>query len=186
MNPPMPDLTVAEAWELWLRENRDPLTEALKGRVKEMLAAAETACSQADHPRVALRHAILGHAVIALHLEAVSEFGEEERAVLLRGYELGMDGLLQEARKAATIAWLVLRLYGRLKYDDVVPEDWFHNFMWVAAPYIREKTRLAREFVVRMDEGSGRIVEIYDELLQELRNGMIKARPKKRFVPPDI
>jgi len=186
MNPPMPDLAMAEAWELWLREDRDPLTEAVKDRIEEMLAAAETACSRADHPRAALRDAILGHAVIALHLEAVSEFGEEERAVLLRGYEPGMDRLLQDAWKAATIAWQVLRHYGRLKYDDAVPEDWFHNFLWVAAPYIREKTRLAREFVVRMDEGSGRIVEIYDELLQELRNAMMKARPKKRFVPPDI
>jgi len=200
VNPPMPEIGITEAWELWLGGRRDaadlafappgtigdPATGALKDRVEEMLGAAEKAFSQADHPRLALRHAILGNAVIALHLEAVSQFGEEERAVLLRGYEPGMDGLLEEARKAATITWLVFRLYARLKYDDAVSGDWFHHFMWVAAPYIREKTRLAREFVVRMDEGSSRIVEIYDELLQELRNGMVKARPKKRFVPPDI
>jgi len=186
VNPPEPDIAVAEVWELWLRDHREPLTGAVKSRVQEILAAAETACSGADHPRAALRQAILGNAVIALHLDAVSEFGEQERAILLRGYEPGMDALLQDARTAATIAWRVLRRYGRLKYDDAVPEDWFDNFMWVAAPYIREKTRLAREFVVRMDEGSGRIVEIYDQLLQELRTGMMKARPKKRFVPPDI
>lgn len=165
MAPPLPAITVAETWERWQWGARnpsdheivprgvmeDPVSGPVTAAAEEILGRAGKAFAEADHPRLALRQAILEQAVVALHLDAVSGFGEEERAVLLRGYKPGMDSLLQEARRASTLAWLVLRLHARLKYDDAAPGDWFHNFVRLAGPYIREKSRLARESVVRVD-----------------------------------
>ena len=200
VSPPMPGLTMQEAWERWLggaRHNLDDIfvppgaapdetPPRLRAEVGKSLMEIERRCAEADNPRAALRRAILHGAVIALHLEAVSALGEPERKALLQGYEEGMDELLRDAWRASTLTWIVLRQYGRLKYDDATASDWFHQFMHVARPYVREKVRMAREFVLQMDEGSGRFVEIYDELLQQLREEMLKARPKKRFVAPDL
>lgn len=196
MNPSRPGLTMQEAWELCLQDSsKHPdgvlipaalQPEAVPAAAVKRLFELEGRCLEADNPRVAVREAVLENAVIALHLEAISELGEPERAALLRGYAEGMDQLLRDAWTASTLQWIVLRLYSRLKYDDAVAGDWFHHFMHVARPYIREKVRLAREFVLRMDEGSGRFVEIYDSLLQELRREMLKARPKRRFAAPDL
>ena len=77
-------------------------------------------------------------------------------------------------------------MYARWKFDDAVEDDWFHNYMNLARPYIREKVRLAKEHVIQMDASAARFAEIYDALLAELKEKMIKARPKQRFVRPDL
>ena len=106
--------------------------------------------------------------------------------MLIKGYEEGMDTLLRAAITSSTVKWIVLRVYARWKFDDAVSNDWFHLYMHTARPYIREKVRLAREFVLRADAGAERFAEIYDTLLGELQEKMLKARPKKRFVRPDL
>ena len=58
--------------------------------------------------------------------------------------------------------------------------------MGQAGPYIREKVRLAKEHILQADPGAGRFAELYDTLLGELRDKMLKARPKRRFVPSDL
>jgi hypothetical protein len=81
---------------------------------------------------------------------------------------------------------MALRWYARMKYDDAVPGDWFHHYLRVAGPYVREKVRLAREHLVEFNEGAARFVQIYDALLAQLRHDMLAARPKKRFPPSDL
>lgn len=200
INPALPDLTMEEAWAIWTQSaetkpdsvfamalaEQGVLTPPVESEALKGLLDGEKLYQEADHPRLALRSAILDNAAIAMHLDAISGFGEAERAALLRGYAEGMDAALQEARKICTLKWIVLRQYARLKYDDAVAGDWFHHFMRIARPYILEKTRLTREHVLQMDEGSRRFVEIYDALLNDLRVEMLKARPKKRFVEPDL
>ena len=200
IRPSMPGLTMSEAWDLWLHGARngpdgafvpaeitpEKIPADLQAGVKASLLETESLSSEADNSRLVVRRTILNSAVIALHIEAISAFGEADRKALLKGYEEGMDQLLEGAWRASTLHWIVLRQYARLKYDDAAAADWFHHFMHVARPYIREKARLAREFVLRMDEGSGRFAEIYDELLEQLRKETLKAHPKKRFVTPDL
>ena len=82
--------------------------------------------------------------------------------------------------------WLALRYYLRLKYDDAVADDWLHHFLRVARPYVREKVRLARDYLVEVDPSAGRFAEIYDKLLDELRREMLKTPPKRRFPPADL
>ncbi len=175
VRPPRPEITLAEAWEEW---HGSPAPEDVP--------AIERHAAAADHPRLAIRAAILESAVLALHLEAIAELGEAERAALLKGYTPGMDGLLQESLRGAATRCAALRHYARLKYDDAVEDDWYDYFLRIAGPYIREKVRLAREYLLEVDEGARRFAEIYDQLLDELRREMLKARPKKRFPPPDL
>lgn len=175
VRPPAPGITMAEAWELYRG-----------GAPPEDVLAVEALAENAGDPRLAIRAAILEGAVIALHLEAVSGLNETERAALLKGYTTGMDGLLRESLAAAQTRCAALRHYARLKYDDAVPEDWYDHFLHVAGPYIHEKVRLARDYLLEVDEAAGRFAEIYDKLIDELRREMLKAAPKKRFPPSDL
>jgi hypothetical protein len=200
IRPPMPTLTMHEAWDIWERGSQNKIDAAfvpvqakpdsIPDRVRAAALAnvleTERVCAKAENPRVALRRAILDSAAIALHIEAISQFGEQERKALLKGYTEGMDELLVDALAISTLKWIVLREYARLKYDDAAEADGFHYFMQVAKPYIRERVRLARDHVLELNEGSRRFAEIYDALLSELRQQMLKARPKRQFVPPDL
>lgn len=200
VNPPLPRLSMKEAFDLWLRGLRDDPdrqfvpAEMVSGELSvKLLADAEASLLEterhfleADNPRLAVRRAILESAAIGLHLEAIAEFGETERKALLKGYVEGMDGLLRHAWRLSVLRWIALRHYARFKHDDAVAGDWFHHFMQVARPYVREKVRLGRESVLRLDEGSGQFAQIYDQLLEELQQRMLKVRPKKRFVPVDL
>lgn len=175
VRPPKPEITMAEAWEGW-REGPPP----------EDVLAIENRAKASDNPRLAIRAAILDSAVIAMHLEAIAGLGEAERAALLKGYTAGMDGLLRESLRGANTRCAALRHYMRLKYDDAVPDDWYDHFLHIAGPYIREKVRLARDYLLEVDEGARRFAEIYDQLLDELRREMLKTRPKRRFPPSDL
>ena len=197
MSPKLPDLTMAEAWALWRdgvvvsadRELQDgsPVPHDDAGEsVPAALLEAERLCTDSDHPRLAVRRLILDQAAMSLHLDAVLRLGEEDRKLLLEGYEPDMVPRLRAACLTSGVLQAVLRLYAQLKYDDAVARDWFHHFLHLARPYIRERVRVAREYVLSMDEGSGRIVEVYDRLLHDLRKEMIEARPKKRFAAPDL
>ena len=97
-----------------------------------------------------------------------------------------MEPLVRNVIDVSTVRWMVLREYGRLKYDDAVPEDWFDQYIETATPYIGEKVRLAREFLVELDQGAARLVEIYDELLLELQDRLLQSPRKKRYVPNDL
>jgi hypothetical protein len=97
-----------------------------------------------------------------------------------------MDALLRETLRAYRIEWFALRWFARMRFDDAVPDDWFHNYLRIAGPYVREKVRLARDYLLEVDPAAGRFAEIYDKLLDELRRNMLAARPKKRFPPPDL
>jgi hypothetical protein len=200
LSPARPDLTMAETCDLWRRGHRgwtdhafhppEAAAGASPAEVEEEarrgLFETEKAILRSDHPRLAARRAILESAILALHLEAVAALGEAERTALLSGYAEGMDGVLRTAWRICELRWALLRIYAGLKFDDAAPGDWFHHFLWIARPYIREKVRLAQEHVLRMDAGSGRFVEVYDQLLDQLRKEMLKARPKQRFVEPDL
>jgi hypothetical protein len=174
INPPAPDITLPEA------------AESFPGIPRPELETIERQLSASDHPRLALRRAILESAGMALHLEAIARLPEPERAMLLKGYEPGMDPLLRQAHADALARCALFRHYARLKYDDAVPGDWYDHFLHIAGPYIAEKVRLARDFLVAVDEGAARFAEIYDALLDELRRDLLKAPPKKRFPPPDL
>ena len=139
-----------------------------------------------DYPRAAVREAILELAGMALYLDAIGALGENERAALLKGYSAGVDEQLRATARAYQVEWMVLRWYTRMKYDDAVPGDWFHHYLRVAGPYVREKVRLAREHLVEFNEGAARFVQIYDALLAQLRHDMAAAPPKKRFPPSDL
>jgi hypothetical protein len=97
-----------------------------------------------------------------------------------------MEPLLRRIAGVSKVRWRVLREYGRLKYDDAAREDWFEQYVDVAAPYIREKVRLARAFLVELDQGASRLVEIYDDLLRELESRLVTSPRKKRYPPPDL
>jgi hypothetical protein len=154
--------------------------------VRADLAGIEQHALASDHPRQAIRVAILHNATLALHLEAIGALPEAERSLLLRGYEPGMDRLLQTALASHRAIWEALRTYARLKYDDAVPGDWFDHYLHQAGPYIREKVRLARDCLLQVDASAGRFAEIYDALLAELRDRSLAARPKRRFPPADL
>ena len=189
-----------EAWELWqegVRNNPDlrfappgvgssAIPEHIRADAWRGVQEAERRCLEAASPRLALRRAILANATIALQLQAIGECDEGARKALIKGYRPGMDHLLRDAVASCTVKWIVLRQYARWKYDDAVASDWFHQYMHLAKPYVREKVRLAKDFVLLMNEGARRFAEIYDTLLGELRDRTLKARPKKRFVKPDL
>jgi hypothetical protein len=181
VRPARPDIGIEEAWEVWRAGATDVAAEFFAPVAETAARAAE-----AVHPRVFLRNAVIESALMALHLETIEALADEERAVLLKGYAPGMDGLLREARRAHTAHWMALRCYLRLKYDDAVADDWFDHFLRVAGPYVREKVRLARDYLVQVDPSAGRFAEIYDKLLDELRKEMLKAPPKRRFPPADL
>lgn len=189
IRPPAPDATLAEAAQSFLlvpHPDAPLLAPTLAPPAPAELEEIERQTLADAHPRLALRRAILDSAGMALHLEAMARLPESERAMLLQGYQPGMDPALRQAHAEALARSSLLRHYARLKYDDAVPDDWFEHFLHIAGPYIAEKVRLARDFLVRVDEGAGRFAEIYDALLDELRRELLKAPPKKRFPPPDL
>jgi hypothetical protein len=200
VNPRFPDLTMEQAWESWLEGVRknpdrvlmpegvepDRVPEHEREELLRDLLEIERRSLATAKPRLALRSAVLETVGIALHLEALLELGETERQALLKGYQPGMDGLLRHAIRMLALRWIVLRRYAHWKYDDAGANDWFHHFVRVARPYIRERVRLARQFVLEMDESARRFAEIYDELLAELHQDLLKVHPKKRFPPPDL
>ncbi len=176
VRPRFPDITMEE----------DLVLAPVDPDTRELLLEIERRALASEDPRLAIRNAILHHAAVALHLEAIAALGEEERRLLLKGYEPGMDPLLQATLRSSEAAWRSLREYARLKYDDAVPGDWFDRFLHQARPYIREKVRLARDYLMQLDPAAARFAEIYDGLLQELRDHSAAAPPKKRFPPPDV
>lgn len=199
VNPRRPELGMAEAVELWRRSgDRDPdhalvpeqLRGAPAGAVLQAVARtgyeAEQRSLRAASPRQAIREAILAQATLALQLEAILGRDERARAALVAGYQPGTQELLSEGARICHQSWRLLRFYARLKFDDAAPEDWFHRYVRLARPYIREKVRLAEAAVIEMDEGARRFVEIYDLLLAGLKKDALAAPPKKRFVPPDL
>lgn len=188
VRPAAPDATLAEAAQSFLtvRHADAPLPAPLPALPPAELEEIERETLGAVHPRLALRRAILENAAMALHLEAIGRLPEAERAVLLQGYQPGMDALLREAHAATVARWALLRHWTHLRYDDAAPEDWFQHFLHVAGPYIVEKVRLSRDCLVRLDEGAAHFAEVYDALLDDLRRQMIKAPQKKRYPPPDL
>jgi hypothetical protein len=178
IQPARPDLTMDEAWQLW-RAHPDYQAP------EDVLAQARASLHDPDSMD-ALRREILRSATTALYLETILELGEAERKALLKGYEERMEPLLRSVIGVSNVRWRVLREYGRLKYDDAVPEDWFEQYVAVATPYIREKVRLAQAFLVELDAGASRLVEIYDELLRDLETRLLKSPPKRRYAPPDL
>jgi hypothetical protein len=178
IQPARPDLTVDEAWQLWLAHPDYQAPEDVLARARASLYDPDSMDS--------VRREIVRSATTALYLETILELGETERKALLKGYEAGMEPLLRGVIGVSNVRWRVLREYGRLKYDDAVPEDWFEQYVAVAAPYIREKVRLARAFLVELDAGASRLVEIYDELLRDLETRLLKSPPKRRYAPPDL
>lgn len=200
VRPRRPEITMEEAWDLFdPADEKNPdlrlLTSAqqpadarapVAAQVRRSVLATARAADEQWKPAGAIRGAILASAGVAMHLEAIAAGDEETRASLIQGYQPGMDHLLRDAIAGATLEWLVLRHYARWKFDDAVRDDWFHNYVRVARPYVREKVRLAREHVLRVDSGAGTFVEVYDKLLGELAERLLKAPPKKRFVEPDL
>ena len=188
-------MTMEEAWVSFEPEAPNPdreltevtaFAERILAEAKEGVLDAERQSEEAPSARLAIRGFILSNAVISLHLEAISKGKDETRQALIRGYEPGMDLILQDAVAGSTLKWLVLRHYARWRFDDAVRDDWFHRYMRIARPYIREKVRMAQAHVLEVDEGARRFVEVYDKLLAELGESALKARPKKRFVRPDL
>jgi len=160
--------------------------EPVAAQVRRAVLDVEQAAASEWSPLRAVRTAILSSAGMALHLEALAACDESTRQSLIRGYEANMDHLLRGAVAGASLQWLVLRCYARWKFDDAVTDDWFQNYVRVARPYIREKVRLARQHVLRVDEDARRFTEVYDRLLSELAKELLPAPPKKRFVQPDL
>jgi hypothetical protein len=196
IRPRFPALTIEEALELWRRGvNPDPdaalLPEAsVPERILEAVQRggrqAEQVSLATDNPRQAIRQAILAQATLALKLEAIHGRDEPTRQALIRGYQPGMGELLRDAAITCHLTWRLLRHYARWKFDDAVPDDWFHRYMHLARPYIREKVRLAGAAVVEMDEGARQFAAVYDLLLADLQKQALAARPKLRFVRPDL
>ena len=198
--PRQPDIAVERAWEiLHDGEPRNPdlallgpdgrlpeLSDPVAEQVRQNVLAVERASAGQWDQRRAVRAAILSSAVIGLHLEALAACDESARGALIKGYQPEMDRQLREAAGGATLEWLALRCYARWKFDDAVTDDWFHNYVHIARPYIREKVRLARQHVLQVDEDARRFTEIYDQLLAELGERMLAAPAKKRFPPPDL
>ncbi len=200
VRPRRPDFRIEEAWANWKAgiarhpdqrlltplANPSSTPAPLLASIEQSLRETERLAAQADNPRLFLRRAALSSATLALQLAAIAEQDEPARRALIQGYEEGMDSRLRDAVAAHTARWVVLREYARWKFDDAVPNDWFHHYMDFAGPYVREKVRLAREFILRADPGAGRFVQIYDQLLAELRDRVLKTPPKKRFVPAGL
>jgi len=199
VNPRLPELTMDEAVELWRKGgDKDPdaalLHESLRGAPEgPVLEAAVRVAREAEQrslraasARQAIREAILAQATLALKLEAIRARDERARAALVVGYQPGMEELLGEGARICHASWRLLRCYARLKFDDAAPEDWFHRYVHLARPYIREKVRLAEAAIVEMDESARRFAEIYDLLLADLKKEALAAPPKKRFVRPDL
>jgi hypothetical protein len=193
VNPLRPDLMLPEAWELWRAgQAKNPdlrfvasgfaASPAVEAQVARDLAEIAGGVGDLE----ALRREIVRSATTAMYLETILTTSETERKALIKGYEEGMEPLARDAIAASTLRWVVLREYGRLKYDDAVADDWFHQYMELAGPYIREKVRLAREFVAELDAGAARLAEIYDELLRELGERLLRSPRKKRYVRPDL
>ena len=200
LRPRRPDLSMEEAWSHWLDGNPkhpdgqlippDLTAGAVSGQVrddaKKNLLAIEEAILASDNERWVLRNMILGSATLSLQLAAIAEQDEVARKALIKGYEEGMGLILNEAVTASTVKWIVLRDYAHWRFDDAVIDDWFQQYMHIARPYIREKVRLAKEFVLTADIGAERFAAVYDTLLTELREKMLRTRPKKRFARPDL
>ena len=184
IRPARPDVTMAEAWELCVMAGT-PGTPEAREKARQSLLETERVLAERGDLR-ALRREIIGSVTTALYLETILGLAEAERAVLLKGYEAGMEPLLRSVIEVSNLRWTVLREFGRLKYDDAAAEDWFEQYVEIARPYIAEKVRLAREFLVELNQGAARGVEIYDELLRELEEWLVASPPKKRFVPSDI
>src|SRR5205814_1705299 len=165
--PARPDLTLTEAWELWRAQRNFEATEDVLAQTRDSLEEPDSLDS--------LRREIVRSATTALYLEAILQLGDAERKALLKGYQEGMERLLRGIVGVSNVRWRVLREYGRLKYDDAAPEDWFEQYVQVAAPYIGEKVRLARAFLVELDQSASRLVEIYDELLHDLESNLLKS-----------
>jgi hypothetical protein len=185
VQPARPDITMAEAFDLWHAPAGFAPSAEVKAQARASLLETERALAESGGRR-GLRREILRSATTALYLDTILELAEPERALLLKGYQAGMEPLVRQVTDVSTVRWMVLREYGRLKYDDAVPEDWFDQYIETAGPYIREKVRLAREFLVELNEGAARVVEIYDELLRELETRLLESPPKKRYVPTDL
>jgi len=195
IRPRRPELTIDQAWQMFSRNPAAgpdvrlialPSADNVRQQAGRIAQEVEDASSASDNPRLIIRQGILANATTALQLAAIAEYDEEARQALIRGYERGMDALLKQAVSSCHLAWFVLRVYARWKFDDAVEDDWLHNYMNLARPYSREKVRLAKEHVIQMDASAARFAEIYDALLAELQEKMIKARPKQRFVRPDL
>ena len=199
VRPRRPDITLEEALE-HCRSGMVKLTDLellpatpsqaiagpLLAELRASFAEAERRGRRAPSERIAVRQAILGNATLALQLEAVIGQDEAARQALIRGYETGMDRQLRDAAQRCVIRWYVLREYARWKFDDAVRDDWFHHYIHIARPYIREKVRLAGEYVLRTDATAGQFAAVYDTLLRELLERTLKTRPKKRFVKPGL
>jgi len=201
IRPKNPTMTIRQAWKRWeegIRKHPDrrfagaalrpdavpePLREHVRRHLEEMAALAASA---EEHERHAVRRMILSQVTLELLLDALARSDETSRQALIQGYQPGMAEALRQAAVASRVKWLVLRDYARWKFDDAVPDDWFHHYRGLAGPYIRERVRLARSYMLEADAGAGRFIEIYDTLLAELRDQALKARPKKRFPPGDL
>jgi len=200
LRPKRPDLGMEEAWRHWLEgipkhpDTRfippevtpESLSEEAHSDVERGLTQMEDQILASDNERWVLRYMILGAATLSLQLGAIAEQDESARKGLIKGYKDGMDFLLREAVAGSAVKWIVLRDYAHWRFDDAVTDDWFHQYMDVARPYIREKVRLAKEYVLSADTGAARFAAIYDTLLAELRDKTLKTRPKRRFVRADL
>ncbi len=201
VRPRRPDLTMEEAWQQWSgalvrhpdREfipdglTVEALPEHVRADCERNLALMGRQAEGADEAeRIVIRRFILSNATLAALLDAIGQQDEDARQALVKGYQAGMDALLRDAVTSTTVKWIVLREYARWKFDDAVTDDWFHHYLHTARPYIREKVRLARVHMLETDTGAGQFVAVYDTLLEELRNRVLRARPKRRFVRPDL
>jgi hypothetical protein len=201
VRPRRPDLTMEEAWQEWSgtisrhpdREfipgglNVEALPDHVRADCERNLALMAQQAEGADEAeRMVIRRFILANATLATLLEAIGEQDENARQALVKGYQAGMDSLLRDAITSTTVKWIVLREYARGKFDDAVNGDWFHHYLHTARPYIREKVRLSRVHMLETDAGAGMFVAVYDTLLEELRKRVLRTRPKRRFVKPDL
>jgi hypothetical protein len=178
IQPARPDLSIQEAWDWWRARSPYRATDEVLEEARKSLAEPDGLDS--------VRKQMMRDVTTTLYLETILELEEPERKALLKGYEEGMEPLLLRLTGVSSVRWRVLREYGRLKYDDAAREDWFEQYVDVAAPYIREKVRLARAFLLEFDQGASRLVEIYDHLLCELETRLLTSPRKKRYAPPDL
>lgn len=201
IRPLYPDMELDDAWQRCLQSianhpdarfipaglapasAREPVRQDAE---HSLLHLAEQVRNSDDHERHIIRRMILANATLALQLDALSHSSEQARLALIKGYDAGMAELVDNAVASSMLKWIVLRQYAHWKFDDAVADDWFHEYMGQAGPYIREKVRLAKEHVLQADSGAGRFAELYDTLLGEIRDKMLKVRPKRRFVPTDL
>ena len=125
---------------------------------------------------------------MALHLEAIARLPESERAVLLKGYQPGMDALLRAGALPKPVAqWAVLRHYARLKYDDAVPGRLVPAVPPRRRPLHRRegapRARLPGAARRRRRRASPRSTT---RCSTDLRRDLLKTPPKKRFPPSDL